>query len=56
MNGENAAPIGYKSSFGLQDLLSDHRQVLESLGALRTENEILLVILKEHGINEYEVL
>lgn len=33
-----------------QELLSDHRQVLEKLGELRAENEILLGILKEHGI------
>lgn len=33
-----------------QELLSDHRQVLESLGELRAENEILMGILKEHGI------
>lgn len=34
----------------LQELLSDHRHVLESLGELRAENEILMGILKEHGI------
>lgn len=33
-----------------QELLSDHRDVLESLGELRAENEILMGILKEHGI------
>ena len=33
-----------------QELLSDHRQVLESLGELRAENEILMGIMKEHGI------
>ncbi len=33
-----------------QQLLSDHRQALERLGELRAENEILLGILKEHGI------
>lgn len=33
-----------------QELLSDHRQVLESLGELRAENEILMGILKKHGI------
>ena len=33
-----------------QELLSDHRQVLESLGELRAENEILMGILKEYGI------
>lgn len=33
-----------------QELLCDHRQALESLGELRAENEILMGILKEHGI------
>lgn len=33
-----------------QELLSDHRQVLERLGELRAENEILMGILKEHCI------
>ena len=33
-----------------QELLFDHRQVLERLGELRAENEILMGILKEHGI------
>jgi hypothetical protein len=33
-----------------QELLSDHRQVLERLGELRAENEILMGILKEQGV------
>ncbi|MEG6521065.1 hypothetical protein [Desulfotomaculum sp. 1211_IL3151] len=33
-----------------QELLSDHRQVLKSLGELRAENEILMGILKKYGI------
>ncbi|MDD5702781.1 MAG: hypothetical protein PHU23_12120 [Dehalococcoidales bacterium] len=33
-----------------EKLLSDHRLVLESIGELRAENEILKNILYKHGI------
>ena len=32
------------------ELLSDHRRVLESIGELRAENEILKGILQKYGI------
>ena len=41
----------YEELYNLfQEFLSAHRQVHESLGELRAENEILMGILKEHGI------
>ena len=33
-----------------KELLSDHRLVLESIGELRAENEILKGILQKYGI------
>jgi hypothetical protein len=33
-----------------QEFLSDHRLVLESIGELRAENEILKGILQKYGI------
>ena len=33
-----------------EKLLSDHRLVLESIGELRAENEILKSMLHKHGI------
>ena len=32
------------------ELLSEYRQILENIGELRAENEILKGILKRHGI------
>lgn len=32
------------------ELLSAHREILENVGELRAENEILKGILKKHGI------
>lgn len=33
------------------ELLSDYRQILENIGDLRAENEILKNILNSHGID-----